>query len=114
MYTALDVFRKMSIENVIYLPSETRCGHDGGLEYLNGARVRTRDNVEDVVATWLVVAVVAWRAWVEVYCAKWFHGAILKIRKSMPRGIHKITSGKCPYCTCGDPSAQIWLGHSMA
>ena len=25
------------------------------------------------------MAVVAWHTWVEVNCAKWFHGAVLKV-----------------------------------
>ena len=63
--------------------------------------MRTRDNVEDVIAAWLVVAVVAGRAGVEVYCAKWFHRAILKIRNSKVEAI--FTGWEKRSCTksCG-------------
>ena len=62
-----------------YLSGEAGGINNRGLKYIDGARVRTRDDVEDVVAAGLVVAVVAGSTRVKVDRAKSFHRAVLKI-----------------------------------
>ena len=86
---------------ISHLSREAGSFNNRGLKYLYGAWVWTWDDIEDVIAARLVMAIVPRSTWVEVYCAELLHGSILKW-------------GNPNFCGCFDESTdenRLLLAH---